>query len=90
MKNAHFSTTKIRQTNQFWVKYRPTDAQESKPFLGALGHALGTYSRVPGDTAFRTLKEAAFAARTRYPLLGLEILKDGQEMFPATPTDATH
>lgn len=90
-KNIHFTAATNRPTNQYCVKYRPTDAQESRPSLETLGRALGTYrqavvgerSAPPIETAFRTLEEAAFAAKARYPHLGVAILGDGREMFPS-------
>jgi len=89
MSYTHFNAAKIHHTKQFCVQYQPIDAQAERPSLDALWQALSTYNgiifakrpAVPAETAFRTLKDAALAARATYPHIRLEVLEDNREMF---------
>ena len=90
MTDTPFRAIKNRQAKKYCVKYRPTDPQ-SRPSFGTLWRALASYdSAVLGETtaltvetAYRTLKGAAMDAKAQYPRIGLTILEDDREMFPA-------
>lgn len=96
MKTKHIKTQRIeikktQQTRKFCVKYHPTNAREARPATGALWTALGLYQDkvmgrrdgIPISPAYRNLKEIAVKTKERYAHLGLKVLENGREMFPA-------